>query len=158
MTLCSLEKMLWHAQSVNCCLFSIAQLRAFIYDTYSKRSIHSMVVNSPLSLSQCTLVGPMYIVMPLGDPVYTGIPLGDPVNIAGYPGTPLEKYETVPHWNATREALTIAAYIGTLLEGLSQPTHTQTHIVKQSSNHASLKGQDDGVRSSKWTGLCKFSY
>ena len=35
---------------------------------------------STLTLSQCTLAGPVYTGMPLVDPVYTGIPLGDPAN------------------------------------------------------------------------------
>ena len=63
--------------------------------------------------------------MPLVDPVYTGIPLGAPTNTAGYTGTPLEKLSSnCPtlecHW-------TIAAYIGTSLEGRNSP-HTRRHI------------------------------
>ena len=65
--------------------------------------------------------------------------------------------ETAPHCNATEETLTFAAYTGTPLEGLYQPTHTQAHIVKQSSSHASLKWQDGGTTSSKWACLCKCS-
>ena len=95
----------------------------------------------PLTLSQCTLAGPVYTGMPLVDPMYTGIPLGDP----GYTGTPLEKHrwnsptlechwrnlvESAPHWEATGETLTFAAYTGTPVEGLWQPTHAPTHIVK----------------------------
>ena len=38
--------------------------------------------------------------------------------------------ETAPHWDATGETLTFAAYIETPLEGLWQPTHAPTHIVK----------------------------
>ena len=38
--------------------------------------------------------------------------------------------ETAPHWNATGETLTFAAYTGTPLEGLWQPTHATTQIVK----------------------------
>ena len=71
--------------------------------------------------------------------------------LAGYTGTPLEKIswnsptlechwtnlvETDPHWDATG----------------------QTHIVKQSSIHVSLKWQDGGTPISKWTGLCKFRF
>ena len=63
--------------------------------------------------------------------------------LAGYTGTPLEKLswnsptmechwrnlvESTPHWDATGE--TFAAYTGTPLEGLWQPTHAPTHIVK----------------------------
>ena len=40
-----------------------------------------------LTLSQCTLHGPVYTGMPLADSVYTGIPLDDPANIAGHTGT-----------------------------------------------------------------------
>ena len=38
--------------------------------------------------------------------------------------------ETTPHWNATGGTVTFAAYTGTPLEGLWQPTHVPTHIVK----------------------------
>ena len=38
--------------------------------------------------------------------------------------------ESAPQWNATGETLTFAAYTGTPLGGLWQPTHTPTHIVK----------------------------
>ena len=125
-----------------------------------------------LTLSQCTLAAPVYTGLPLVDPVYTGIPLDDPANTCRYTGTPLEKLswnsptlechwrnlvKTTPHWDATGETLTFAAYTGTPLEGLWQPTHTQTHIVKQSSIHASLKSQNGGKPVSKWTLLCKFS-
>ena len=50
-----------------------------------------------------------------------------------------------------------AAFTGTPLEGLLQPAHAPTHIVKQSSIHASVKWQDGGRPVSKCTGLCKFS-
>ena len=65
--------------------------------------------------------------------------------LAGYTGTPLEKLswnsptlechwrnlvESDPHWDATGETLTFAAYTGTPLEGLWQPAHALTHIVK----------------------------
>ena len=65
--------------------------------------------------------------------------------LAGYTGIPLEKLswnnptlechwrnlvESAPHWEATGKTLTFAAYTGTPLEGLSQPTHTLAHIVK----------------------------
>ena len=36
--------------------------------------------------------------------------------------------------------------------------HTQAHIVNQSSTHDSLKWQDGGTPSSKWSNLCKFSF
>ena len=38
--------------------------------------------------------------------------------------------ETAPHWNATGETLTFAAYTETPLERLWQPTHAPTHIIK----------------------------
>ena len=38
--------------------------------------------------------------------------------------------ESGPHWDATGETLNFAAYTGTPLEGLWQPTHAPTHIVK----------------------------
>ena len=66
--------------------------------------------------------------------------------------------ETTPRWNATGETLTIAAYTGALLEGMQRSTHIQAHIVDQSSIHASLKWQDGGTSSSKWTGLWQFSF
>ena len=157
------RKFLRHAQALNWCLFSIAPLRAFKYDTYSKRIIHSMVVNSALSLSQCTMGGPVNTGKPLECHWVTQCTLGYHWAIQSILQGTLEHHwknliETAPHWNDTGENLTIAAYIGTPLEGRSQPTHPQAHIVKQSSIHASLKGQDDGAWSSKWTGLCKFSY
>ena len=61
--------------------------------------------------------------------------------LAGYTGTPLEKLswnspklechwrnsvESAPHWEATGET-NFAAYTGTPLEGLWQPTHAPTH-------------------------------
>ena len=67
-------------------------------------------------------------------------------------------FETAPHWDANGETLTIAAYNGAPLERLKQSTDTHAHIFIQSSIHASLKLQDDGTPSSKWTGLCKVSF
>ena len=92
--------------------------------------------------------------------------------LAAYAGTSLEKLiwnsptlechwrilvESAPHWDATGETLTFAAYIRTPMEGLYQPTHAPAHIVKQSSIHVSLKWQDGGTPTSNWTGICKFS-
>ena len=101
----------------------------------------------------------VYQGIPYPEPVYTGMPLGchwltqctlgyhwatQPI-LAGYTGTPLEKLswnsptlechwrnlvESAPHWDATGETLTFATYTGTPLEGLWQPTHAPTHIVK----------------------------
>ena len=78
--------------------------------------------------------------------------------LAGYTGTPLEKF----NWNCS----TLECHRRNLL---LQPTlehrwrdcnssHTQVHIVKQSSIHASYKWQDDVTLSSNRTGLCKFSF
>ena len=104
------------------------------------------------------------IFYPYPEPVYTGwytgIPLGDPTNITGCTGAPLEKLSCPKlechwrnsdfcslHWNTTGRTIT-----------LLQPTHTQAHVVKQSSIHASLKWRDDGTTSNKWTGLWKSSF
>ena len=102
-----------------------------------------------LTLSQCTLGGPVYTGMSLECHWLTQCTLGyhwaTQRILAGYTGTPLEKLdwnsptlechwrnlvESTPHWDATGETLTFAAYIGTPLEGLWQPTHAPTHIVK----------------------------
>ena len=95
----------------------------------------------------------------LAGPVYTGMPLechwltqctleyhwATERILLGYTGTPLEKLswnsptlechwrnlvESAPHWDATGETLTFAAYTGTPLEGLWQPTYAPAHIVK----------------------------
>ena len=93
--------------------------------------------------------------------------------LAGYTGTPLEKpswnsptmechwrnlVESAPHWEATGETLTFAAYTGTPLEGQWQPTHAPTYIVKHAEWHrCQFEWQDGGTPVSKWTGLCIFS-
>ena len=105
--------------------------------------------NTPLTLSQCTLAGPVYTGMPLECHWMTQCTLGyhwaTQRILAGYTGTTMEKLswnsptlechwrnlvESGPHWDATGETLTFAAYIGTPQEGLWQPTHALTHIVK----------------------------
>ena len=102
-----------------------------------------------LTLSQCTLAGPVYTGMPLECHWLTQCTLGyhwaSQRILGGYTGAPLEKLswntptlechwrnlvEPAPHWDATGETLTYAAYTGTPLEGLYQPTHAPTHIVK----------------------------
>ena len=102
-----------------------------------------------LTLSQCTLAGPVYTGMPLECHWLTQCTLeyhwATQRILAGYTRTPLEKLswnspilechwrnlvESTPHWDATGETLTFAAYTGTPLEGLWQPTHTRTHIIK----------------------------
>ena len=64
--------------------------------------------------------------MPLVDPVYTGIPLGHQANTCRVHWNITGK----THWDASGETLTFATYTGTPLEGLWQPTHALTHIVK----------------------------
>ena len=93
------------------------------------------ILMTTLTLSQCTLAGPVYTGMPLECHWLTQCTLGyhwaTQRILAGYTGTPLEKLNwNSPHWNATGETLTFAAYIGTPLEGLWQPTQAPTHIVK----------------------------
>ena len=97
----------------------------------------------------------------------TGLPLVDQCTLgyhwvtwrilAWYTGTPLEKLSwNCPtlecHWRNS-----IAGSTGTPLDGLEQPTHTQAHMIKQSSIHASLKWQHGGTPNGQGTGLCKFS-
>ena len=102
-----------------------------------------------LTLSQCTLAGPVYIGMPLECHWLTQCTLGyhwaTQLILAGYTGTSLEKLswnsptlechwrnlvESAPHWDANGETLNFTAYTGTPLEGLWQLTHDPTHIVK----------------------------
>ena len=107
------------------------------------KSLHNHLITTrrnggmslPLTLSQCTLAGPVYTGMPLECHWLTQCTLGyhwaTQRILAGYTGTPLEKLSwNSPHWNATGETLTFAAYTGTPLEGLWQPTQAPTHIVK----------------------------
>ena len=108
----------------------------------------------------------------LAGPVYTGmsperhwltqctfgIPLGDPRILAGYTGTPLKKlswnYPKLEcHW---RNSDYCSLHWNTFGWTVTDPPHTQTNVVKQSSIHASLKWQDVGTPSSNRTGLCKF--
>ena len=102
-----------------------------------------------LTLSQCTLARPVYTGMPLECYWLTHCTLGyhwaTQRILAGYTETPLEKLscnsptlechwrnlvKTAPHWDATGGTLTFAAYTGTPLEELWQPTHAPTHKVK----------------------------
>ena len=104
-------------------------------DVY-KNCIRLYHIEKSLTLSQCTLAGPVYTGMPLVDPVYTGIPLEK----LSWNSPTLEShlrnlFESAPHWDATGETLTSAAYTGTPLEGLWQPTHAPTHIVKHAEYH-----------------------
>ena len=77
------------------------------------------------TLSQCTVVVPVYTGMPLEWHWLTQCTPGQywatQRKLAGYTGTPLKKkiFETVPHWNATEETLTSLTCIGTPLEKLS---------------------------------------
>ena len=110
--------------------------------------VHKHTQYLTLTLSQCTLAGPVYTRMPLEGHWLTQCTLGyhwaTQLILAGYTGLPLEKLswnrptlechwrnlvESAPHWYATGETLTFTAYTGTPLEGLWQPTHAPTHIV-----------------------------
>ena len=107
------------------------------------------LTKATLTLSQCTLAGAVYTGMPLECHWLTQCTLGyhwaTQRILAGYTGPPLEKLswniptlechwrnlvQLGPHWDATGESLTFAAYTGTPLRGLWQPTHALTHIVK----------------------------
>ena len=128
-----------------------------------------------LTLSQCTLAGPVYTGMPLECHWLTQCTLGyhwaTQRILAGYTGTPLEKLswnsptlechwinlvESAPHWDVTGELLhpTLEHH----WRDCDSP-HTPRHIKlsMQSSIHASLKWQDGGTPVSKWTGLCIFN-
>ena len=100
-----------------------------------------LVTKRSFTLSQCALAGSVYTGMPLVDPVYTGILLGDPANVAGYTGTPLEKRS----WNCpTLECHWRNSDHGSLLwntTGGTVTAHKHTWDL-----------------SSKWIGLCKFSF
>ena len=72
-------------------IFHSAQniVRSFSFHCIKRRQllpINNVII---LTLSQCTLAGPVYTGMPLVDPVYTGIPLGHPANTCRV------------HWNTT---------------------------------------------------------
>ena len=130
-----------------------------------------------LTLSQCTLTGPVYIVIPLECHWLTQCTLGyhwvaQPI-IARYTGTPLEKLnwnsptlgchwrnlvETAPHWDAIGQTLTLQPTLKYHWRECNGPHTYQAHIVKQSSIHVSLKWQDGGTPISKWTSLCKFIF
>ena len=155
-----------------CLSYKYNEMIAYRKNCYSNFQLTKK--NISLTLSQCTLAGPVYTGMPLDCHWLTQCTLryhwATQRILAGYTGTPLEKLswnsptlerhwrnlvETAPHWDATEETLSFAAYTGTPLEGLWQPTHAPTHM--QSSIHASLKWQDGGTLVSKWTGLCILS-
>ena len=118
------------------CTFSVTRRH---WSTFFRNSMQKLVDPS-LTLSQCTLAGPMYTGMPLECHWLTQCTLGHhwatQQILARYTGTPLEKLSwKSPHWNAIGETLTFAAYTGTPLEGLWQPTHAPTHIVKHAELH-----------------------
>ena len=92
--------------------------------------------NISFTRSQCTLASPVYTGMPLECHWLTQCTLGyhwaTQRILAGYTGTPLEKLswnsptlechwrnfvESAPHWDATGETLTFAAYTETPLGG-----------------------------------------
>ena len=129
------------------CMYAVS------YNTALERPVVN-IFDPTLTLSQCTLAGPVYTGMPLVCHWLTQCTLGYHWTtqriLAGYTETPLEKLnwnsptleyhwrnlvESDPHWDATGETLTFTAYTGTPLEGLWQPTHTPTHIVKHAEQH-----------------------
>ena len=131
---------------------------------------------SPFPYPEPVNTGPGYIGMPLECHWLIQCTLGyhwaTQQIFAGYTGTQLGNLswnsptlechwknlvESASHWDATGDTLTFAAYTGTPLEGLWQPTHAPKQLSMQSSIHASLKWQDGGTPISKWTGRCIFS-
>ena len=137
---------LWRIKSVSMLLFC---MYAATYSNLTSYLVPSLSDVPTFTLSQCTLAGPVYAGMPLECHWKTQCTLEyhwvTQRILAGYTWTPLEKLswnspilectwrnlvESGPHWEATGETLTFAAYTGTRLEGLWQPTHTPTHIVK----------------------------
>ena len=130
-----------------------------------------------LTLSQCTLAGPVYTGMPLKCHWLTQCPLGyhwaTQRILAGYTGTPLGKLswnrptlechwrnlvESAPHWMPPEKLSILQPTMEHHWRDCDSP-HTPRHIKfsMQSSIHASLKWQDGGTPVSKWTGLCIFS-
>ena len=100
-----------------------------------------------LALSQCTLAGQVYTGMLLECHWLTQCTLGYHWATQRILHGTLEHHwknwiENALHWNTTGGI--IAA-------------HTHTHT-KHISIHVSLKWQDDGTPSRKWTGLSKFSF
>ena len=112
------------------CWFVTEHVIKYSSGSYLLYALLHLIYNS-LTLSQCTLACPVYTGMPLVDPVYTGIPLEK----LSRNSPTLECHwrnlvESAPHWDATGETLTFAAYTGTPLAGLWQPIRALTHIVK----------------------------
>ena len=113
-----------------------------------------------LTLSLCSLTGPVYTGMPLVDPVYTGITLGDPLSTCRVYWNTTGKHSlncaTLEyHW---RNSDYCSLHWSTTEGNVAAHTQTQAYIVKQGSIHASLKWQNGGATSSRWTGPCKFSF
>ena len=106
----------------------------------------------PLTLSQCTLTGPVYTGMPLECYCLTQCTLGyhwaTQRILAGYTGTPLEKLSlnspalechwrnivgSAPHWDATGETFCSLHWNTT---GGTVTAHTRpTHIIKHAKSH-----------------------
>ena len=101
---------------------------------------------NPLTMSQCTLAGPVFTGMPLECHWLTQCTLGyhwaTQRILAGHTGTPLEKrswnsptlechwiilVESAPHWDATGETLTFAAYTGRDCDSPLTPRHIVKH-------------------------------
>ena len=118
--------------------------------------------------------------MPLVDPVYTGIQLGDPANICRVHWNTTEKknccnsptlechwrnlVETAPHWDATGEILTFAAYTGTPLARDCNSLHTQAHVLSmpvwndKMAGHQSASGQVSVTSAFTWSLLLYNGY
>ena len=115
------------------------------------------MMDTSFTLSQCTLVVPVYTGMPMECHWLAQCTLGHHREtqrlLAGNTGTPLEKlnwncptfdchwrnYEYCSlHWNTNGRTVT---------------THTHAHIVKQKSFYACWQWQECGTTSSQWTGL-----
>ena len=161
----------------------MAQRRPSLVNTHREHRFltirYSQLSMSP-TLSQCALAGPGYTGIPLECHWLTQCTLEYHWAIqrilAGHTGTPLEKLswnsppppplechwrnlvESTPHWYATGETVTFAAYTGTPLEGLWQPTRAPTHIVKHAELHpCQFEMTRWGDTRSKWIGLYIFS-
>ena len=127
-----------------------------------------------LTLSQCTLAGPVYTGMPPECHWLTHCTLGyhwaTQWIFEGYTGTPLENlFGTAQHWIATGETLTVFVCTGTPLEKLSWNCPTlgchwrnsnffSHHWMDCNTPPPPFKWQDGGTPTSKWTCFCKFSF
>ena len=141
--------------------------------------VQSLYIARPPTLSQYTLVGPVYTGMPLECHLLTQCTpeyhWATQRILAEDTGTTLEKLswnsptlecqwrnlvETNPHWDATGETLTCQPVQPTLEHhwGDCDSPHRPRHIyLSRVASMHSLKWHDGGTPVSKWTFLCKFS-